>query len=342
MKKTIKKVFTAALLMTLPLLSAGCNRGKKVPIAPTGPLNNQEYMDDAAVTVDGVKVTYREAMLYMQAAKQEYESAYGGEIWQYQLNEDGSSLGEWVKEQTLEKIISIKIICREAARRGIELDSEEKNYVNLRAEEYMQRAEYSELALYGIARKDVETVYTDNAIAQKLYDSITLNVNTDVTDEEAIQKHIQSLMLKNHHEDEFGNKSPLTVLEMISAMDRFDALFNEAKETSDFYSLAYANTDDKTYLDQYVGEGDLPEAFAEAYDLKTGEAMQIRTDDGYYIFYCVSDFDEEAVAVRKEEIIADRQEKAFQDAYESWKRESKIQVNEEIWHAIGFDAEAKG
>ena len=334
----------AAVLLLLCLLftMAGCKEKDPEGGIPTLGGDVTEYMNDAVVTVDDVEVSYREAMLYLQSAKQEYESAYGGEIWQYMLNEDGTTLGEWVKNQTLEQIIYIKIVCAEAKKMGIELDSEEKKTINERTEEYMSNAEYSALALYGIARKDVEQVYTDTALVQKLYDSVTLNVDTDISNEEAAQKHLQSLMLKNYHEDELGNRTPLTVLELIATLDRFDTLYAEAQTTTDFYSLAYANSEDKQYLNIYVGEGDLPEELSEAYRLKTGEAMQIRAESGYYIFYCVAEYDEDATIVKKEEMIALRQEAAFQELYENWRAEAKIEMNEVLWKAIGFNMEAEG
>lgn len=340
----MKKKWIAVGVTVCMLLAslAGCKKNPGAGENPTGPVDRTEYMDEAVVTIDGTAVGYREAMLYLQAAKQEYESAYGGEIWQYMLNADGTTLGQWVKNQTLEQIIYVKIVCAQAKRLGIELDSEEKNRVAERTEEYMAKAEYSTLALYGIARKDVEQVYEDTMLAQKIYDSVTLNVDTDISNEEAAQKRLQSLMLKNYHEDELGNHSALTVQELIATLDRFDTLYAEAQETTDFYSLAYANTEDKQYLDIMVGEGDLPEEFSAAYYLTEGEAMQIRTDGGYYIFYCVSEYDEDATIAKKEELIALRQEEEFKKLYEDWRGEAKIEMNEVIWKAIGFDLEAEG
>lgn len=338
-----KRLIIGGLAVCMLLVTGtGCKQFPGGDGTPTGPVDRTEYMDDAVVTIDGDEVGYREAMLYLQAAKQEYESAYGGDIWQYMLNADGTTLGEWVKNQTLEQIIYVKIVCAQAKRLGIELDSEEKNRVAERTEEYMGKAEYGTLALYGIARKDVERVYADTMLAQKIYDSVTLNVDTDISNAEAAQKHLQSLMLKNYHEDELGNHSALTVQELIATLDRFDTLYKEAQETKDFYSLAYANTEDKQYLDIMVGEGDLPAALSAAYHLGEGEAMQIRTDSGYYIFYCVSEYDEDATIAKKEELIALRQEEEFKKLYEDWRGETKIEMNEVLWKAIGFDLEAEG
>lgn len=341
MRRRKRVVFYLLLCVVLSGL-AGCKKQKEQTTFPTGSVSRTEYMDDAVVTVDKVAVNYREAMLYLQSAKQEYESAYGSEIWQYMLNEDGTTLGEWVKNQTLEQIIYVKIVCAQAQKLGIELDSEEKSRVAERTEAYMSKAEYTTLALYGIARKDVEQVYTDMALVQKLYDSVTLNVDTDISNEEVAQKHLQSLMLKNYHEDELGNRTSLTVQELIATLDRFDSLYEEAQTTSDFYSLAYTNTEDREYLDIMVGEGDLPEELSDAYALKMGEVMQIRGENGYYIFYCVTEYDEDATIAKKEEMIAHRQEEAFRELYESWREEADVEMNEAIWKAIGFDLEAEG
>lgn len=330
------------LLCILAVTPAGCGKSGKTQEPPTIGGDVTQYMNDAVVTVDGAEVSYREAMLYLQSTKQEYESAYGGEIWQYQLNKDGTTLGEWVKNQTLEQIIYIKIVCAQAKKLGIELDSEEKKMVTERTESYMAKAEYSSLALYGIARKDVERVYTDNALAQKIYDSVTLNVDTDISNQEAAQKHLQSMMLKNYHEDELGNRTALTVLELIATLDRFDSLYENARTTKDFYSLAYANTENPEYLDIWVGAKDLPEDLSAAYELKTGETVQIRASDGYYIFYCVSEYDEDATIAKKEELIALRQEEAFKELYEEWRAGAKIEMNEVLWKAIGFDMDAAG
>lgn len=332
-----RRLLGGVIIGILLLGLAGCDKLPGGAGKPTGPVDRTKYMDKAVVTIDGTEVNYREAMLYLQAAKREYESAYGEEIWQYVLAEDGSTLGEWVKNRTLEQMIYVKIVCAQAKRLGIELDSEEKKRVTERTEEYMEKAEYETLALYGIARKDVERVYTDTALAQKIYDSVTLNVDTDISDTEAAQKHIQSLMLKNYHEDELGNRASLTVQELIATLDRFDSLYAEAQTTKDFYSLAYANTDDKQYLDMMVGEGDLPEEFAAAYDLEAGEAMQLRTDNGYYIFYCVSGYDEDATIAKKEELIVLRQEEEFKKLYEQWRSEAAIETDEAVWEVIGLD-----
>ena len=86
----------------------------------------------------------------MQSTKEEYEAMYGEEIWQYELAEDGSTLGEWVKDQTLEQIIYMKIICNQAEAMGISLDEEDWTNIHEQTLDYMAHFQDSELLLYGV------------------------------------------------------------------------------------------------------------------------------------------------------------------------------------------------
>ena len=94
-------------------------------------------------------------------------------------------------------------------------------------------------------------------------------------------------------------------------------------------------------MDVMVGDGDLPTELRDAYNLETGEAMQIRTDNGYYLFYCVSGYDEDATIAKKEELIALRQEEAFKKLYEEWRAVAEVKMNEEIRQVIDRDLEAE-
>ena len=50
---------------------------------------------------------------------------------------------------------------------------------------YLANFSRNELEYYGITRDLVWGIYADNLLATKIYESLTLNINTDVSDEEA-------------------------------------------------------------------------------------------------------------------------------------------------------------
>ena len=83
---------------------------------------------------------------------------------------------------------------------------------------------------------------------------------------------------------------------------------------------------------------DFPEEYEDkVLGLKAGQLSEvIETEDYFYIFYCVTEFDEDATQAKKEEIILLRQEEEFERCYKEWKEQIDIEVNEEVWNAIGF------
>ena len=58
-----------------------------------------------------------------------------------------------------------------------------------------------------------------------------------------------------------------------------------------------------------------------AFALKTGEISNIiEASDGYYIIYCVDDYNEDATLEKKEEVIDERQSEKFIELLSSGKR----------------------
>ena len=342
-KKKMLRFAVAGIMACVCLLGTACGKESGASVTPTQSVGKNGWLEGSVVRIGDTQVDYREAMLYLQSTTEEYEAMYGEDIWQYELAEDGSTLGEWVKDQTLEQIIYMKIICNQAEAMGISLDEEDWTNINEQTLDYMAHFQDSELLLYGINEEIVKQIYADNALALKVYESVTLNVEVEIPEEEARQRRYQSLNVKNYHVDAMGNRVSLTVLELIAVMDKVDALHEKAQTTSDFYALAFANTEDDTYLDVTLGKGDLPpEIEEEVLMMQTGELKLVKTPEDYYIFYCVSDYEEDATHEKKEELIAEKQEEEFQKLYKTWKQETNVEINEEIWKAIGFETDAQG
>lgn len=74
-----------------------------------------------------------------------------------------------------------------------------------------------------------------------------------------------------------------------------------------------------------------PEFENAAFAMKTGELSQIiQAPEGYYIIYCVSDYEQELTAKKKEEIIAAKQKEIFEAQYKEWSGECDIQISKLI------------
>lgn len=296
------------------------------------------WQEGSMLRIGDTQVDYREGMIYLNAVQEDYEQYYGNGIWDYVIDSEGTTLGSRIKEDVLEQIIYIKVVCQKADELGIVLTEEELQQVEEQTKGYMEKIQASSLLRQGVNMDIVRRIYADNLLARKTFEVTTLNVDTDIPDEEAVQHRFQSIAIRNFRIDSSGNKITYEGAELEELIARVDTLWQQAKTTEDFYTLAYANTEDSSMLEFTGGEGDFPDSYEEAImALREGELSQIiETDDYYYIFYCVSEFDVDATYEKKEEIISMRQEEDFQKKFEEWKQVIRIEINEEVWEKLEF------
>ena len=302
------------------------------------------WQEGSMLRIGDTQVDCREGMIYLDAVKKDYEQYYGSDIWQYAVDSQGNTMGELIKNQVLEQIIYVKVVCRKADELGVILTEEELLQVEDQTAEYMQEMQNSDLLLYGVNADIARRIYTDNLLARKTFEVTTLNVDTDISDEEAAQHRFQTIAIRNFKIDASGNRVSYEKAEREELMGRVDELRQQALTTTDFYKLALANTEDSSMLELVGGAGDFPKDYEETIlALKTGEVSEIiETTDYIYIFYCVADFDIDATHEKKEEMIAERQEAEFQARYQEWRENIRIELNEEVWDSLDFDMKAEG
>lgn len=302
------------------------------------------WQEGSMMRIGDTQVDYREGMVYLNAVQEDYEQYYGSDIWKYAVDARGNTLGQLIKEQTLEQIIYIKVVCRKADELGIVLSEEELQQVDEQTAEYMKKIQGSDLLLHGVNADIVRRIYSDNLLARKTFEVTTLNVDTDIPDEEAAQHSFQTIAIRNFKIDSSGTRISYEGTEAEELRARVESLRQKAVETEDFYKLAAANTEDSTMLEVIGGIGDFPETYQNTVlELETGEVSEvIETTDYFYIFYCVNAFDIDATHEKKEAIIAERQEEEFQTRYKEWRGTTHIEVNEEVWNALDFEMESVG
>ena len=330
------KIIIFIVVLVLSAIIFG-RRGEEKP-------EETKWQEGSMLRIGDTQVDYREGMVYLNAVQEDYEQYYGSDIWKYAVDSQGKTMGEIIKEDTLEQIIYIKVVCQKANELGIVLSEEELQTVDRQTAEYMEQIQDSDLLLHGVNADIVRRIYSDNMLARKTFETTTLNVDTDIPDEEAAQHRFYSIAIRNFKIDASGNRVSYNVNELTELKARVESLHVQAQETEDFYKLAAANTEDATMLEVVGGISDFPEEYEDTVlALNTGELSSvIETTDYYYIFYCVTDFDVDATHDKKEAMIAERQEKEFQARYREWRSGIRIEVNEEVWEVLDFDMESVG
>jgi len=339
-RKKKGSVWLKILIFVVVLVLAAIIFGRKGEDKP----KETVWQEGSMLRIGDTQVDYREGLVYLNAVQQDYEQYYGSEIWQYAVDARGNTMGEVIKEQTLEQIIYIKVVCQKASELGIVLSEEELQTVDRQTADYMAKLQESDLLLHGVNSDIVRRIYADNLLARKTFEVTTLNVDTDIPDAEAAQHKFYTIAIRNFKIDAYGNRISYEGTEAEELATRVENLRAQALETSDFYKLASANTEDSDMLEITGGIGDFPANYEdEVLALNTGETSEvIKAEDYYYIFYCVTDFDVDATYEKKEEMIAQRQEEEFKNRYQEWREIIPVEVHEEIWDALDFDMKSVG
>jgi foldase protein PrsA len=344
MKKYLKKAVYTLIAAALIVSLTGCKektedkqKGKvnntpsvSETVTPTEAEETKENRGELVVTVGNNKVYYNESMLYFMFMKAQYEAYFGDAVWSYEVS-DGTTFEDQAKEEILNLITQTKIVVDKSEGYNVALTEEEEATVLENAANYFSGITEADKEKYGFTEDLIRKFYRENMIYQKVYDAVTMNADTEVSDDEAKQITVDHILLKTTVSKD-GKDEPMTEAEKKTVRKRAVQLLKDAKETEDFKKLAEANTED-SQVEYTFGKGEMVAPFEEAaFALKTGELSPIvETEYGYHIIYCVSDFDKDATLEKKEEIIEDRQNELFKKLYEEWSKNYKVEVKEKVW-----------
>lgn len=298
--------------------------------------NGNPFLNEIIIKIDNEKVSYSEVILYQKYIQSYYENIFGEDIWDYNLGE--TTIGELAKEDVIDTIIERKIIKKQWENYGIVITEEDEIKIKDDSADYLKNITQEDTEYYGFTFEEVYQFFFDNLMAERVYDAATMDVDTDVPDEVAKQITIQYLLVSTRKTDENGNMIELAEEKKNLAYIKAQELLTEAATVEDFASFSKSNTD-SVEVEVTIGKNDLEKVVEEAaFALKTGEISNIiEASDGYYIIYCVDDYNEDATLEKKEEVIDERQSEKFIELFEQWQKDIEIELNEETWDQIKFD-----
>jgi len=288
--------------------------------------------------VGDIKTTYEEVLLYFRSYKQKIEATYGREIWDYELDESGTTYAGKLKDILLEDLIYVKTVCAQSELLEIWLAEDEKLDVKEYVADYVANFSYSQMKEYGFTEETVRKIYEENLLANNIYERLILNMDTDVDDEEVRNALFQYIFISKYKIGPSGTKSPYMDEEMEELTKYVDEVRTRA-QVEDFYLLAKECTDDDDEIEILTTRGEMDGGLADvAFGLKKGEVSDVyENEQGYFIFYCKDEKDERATELAKEALILELQREAFQERYSEWKQNTKISLNEQVWARIEFE-----
>lgn len=319
--------FAAALGLAGVTSCGGGGNGTRV-VFTTG------FDKDEVFRIGSASCSASEVMVYLTNTQNQYESVYGMEVWNVAL--DGLTLEENVKETVLAKIAQIKTMYLLAQSKDVTLDKQEQEQVRLASEEYFRSLNDREKELMGVDLKTIQQLYTEYAMADKVYQYIIQDVNPEISDDEARIITVQHILIRTYTTSDGGEKVPFT--------DNLkQAIYEKAMEIrelavngeNDFVDLASRYSEDSTITYSF-GKGEMdPEFEKAAFELETGEISQVvESESGYHIIKCISTFDREQTDISKQEIVEERRREVFGQEYDEFVDTLVRNLNTKLWEEI--------
>ena len=328
------KKIAGALLAAVMCLSVlnGCGNGDgtgtKV-VLTTG------FNKDEVFRIETCICTLPEIMVYLTNIQNRYESVYGTEIWN--TNVDGVTLEQNVKDIALAQIARIKTMNLMAERYEVTLSDEEKAQAENAANAYYSSLGSEEREQMGVSEKTISGLYREFALAEKVYQYTIKDINPEISDDEARTITVQHILIKTYALDGTGKKIEYTMQAKQNAYQEACEVLELAKEGEDFDELIrkYSEDDKGTYS---FGKGEMGEAFeTAAFNLGKDEISDIvETEFGYHIIKCLNTFDKDETDANKVKIVDQRRAEAFGQEYDAYVETLTRNLNEELWNSVGF------
>lgn len=311
-------------------------------------------------TVDGEKVTLgmanyivRDQQAMTESYYQMMSQSYGMDmasmgIWDEKA-EDGRTYGETAKDDVMDTIRTLYAMKNHAEDYDVTISEEEQAKIQEAAKTFMEDNDAETLAKLAVSETDMVTYLELLTYREKLHDPMVADVDKEVNDEEAGQSTVSVVKVSTAgtEKDEDGNTIELTeeekeakkeqaqqVLDKVKASENvaeadMSALAQEVEESLYAYTPSFttAGSEEDT-LDQKVIDA--------VSSLKDGELVQevVEGTDGYYVVRLDKKNDEEATENKKESIISEREQEAYDKLVEEWTEEAEIKVEENVWKKV--------
>lgn len=333
MKTTTKNrngslAFCITILFIVFLLQ-GCGKegnGTKV-ILTTGFTKNEVFR------IETISCSLPEIMVYLTNTQNQYERVYGDEIWE--TNFEGITLEENVKETVLARIARIKAMNLLAKEEDITLSESENSSVNLAALEYFNSLSTSEIKMLEVNLETIITMYSEYALANKVYDYIIKDINPEISDDEARTITIQHILVKTYTIDSKGEMIPYSTSGKAEAYIKIKNALRRARDGENFEILMNEyNEDSKSTYSFGIGEVE-EDIETVSFNLGTEEISDIvETEYGYEIIKCISTFNREETDANKIKIVEKRRKEVFNEEYEQFVATLTKKLNEDLWEDV--------
>ncbi|MDE5891550.1 MAG: peptidylprolyl isomerase, partial [Acetatifactor sp.] len=294
------------------------------------------FREDEVFRIGKISCTLPEFMVYLTNTQNQYENVYGGQIWNVEF--EGVTLEDNVKDIVLAKIAQIKTMYLMAKERDVKLNEADLQRVEKAAETYYQSLTDQELEAMGVDQEIIRQLYTEYAMAEKVYNQIIEGINPEISDDEARTITVEHILIRTYTTDGTGKRIEYSDIMKRECYEQIAGLRQQAIDgEADFAELAVKYSDDEN-LSYSFRKGEIDATLEEAaFRLGNGEISDvIELDGGYHLIRCISTFNREETDANKLKIVEERRSEVFGREYEAFVDNLVRSLNEQLWQEISL------
>ncbi len=330
----IRAVWPVVLFLVFSLILPGCGSDTAEEGITT------DFLEDTVVTVGTSRVSLPEWYLYALPKISAATALYGKNIWQFRISDDEGTMADVVKQDILDQIIYVKIVCSEAVKLGITLNEDELGDIETETFNYMSLLTQEQQSRYGITEAIVRSVYCDNMLAMKVYENMTLNIDTAIPDEEVRHMVIEYICANKDYENGDNGTERFSDEELAGMKRLMESLYEQAVNDPEITSLSQLENEQYAAVELVTDYAGLKEKFPQdlaemVFNMQEGDIAGVfDTEDAFFIFGCEKRNEEESTDKARIDIIERRQRELFEKEYRQWEEETITKLNYSVWDKI--------
>ncbi len=331
-----KRMVATGLAMALCL--AGCGQ-KRVSV----PAEEEAQTEQAAFTVNGEDISYREWNFYVRMNQMQWEKSYlesyGDEMWSREVNDEGRTLAEALKEEVFETIVETHLINQHAEEYEVIIPEEEKAQLKERVQSFMGAYHEALLKYAGAEEAFVYEKLSEVRLSELVTEAMVEDFDPQLTEEDYHREGICYVLISTTGlRDAEGVLEPFSEEEVERRTQVAQELCVKARESGDLKSAAEEY--DLTPIESSMGrtnEGDGQEhrMLDAARMLAVGEISDpIQTEEGWFLVQHTSDYDQDGVTYWKEYLATLAKNEECERLCKEWREEAEIVIHQEIMDQV--------
>lgn len=361
MKAMMKK--TAAVMLA-GMLAAGTLTGCAQ--------KNVDYATTVVATYGDTPIYLDEAN-FMARYNQWYNELYymgyfGEEMWNQDIG--GKTLEAATKEDVMAALLQTEALIAHAEEYGVSLTDADMEKVDQACSDFFEQSQKLVEAT-GATEELVKRIYEKNALANKVWQAVVADTDTQVSPEESQQVGIRYILVREEAAEQenaeteaagetaagetagngetAGSGEGETAAAAETPETKANAIVSRIQAGEDIGDVAEelgltCNTGHYAKYPAETGDEEGEEGTSvdilgtNAAAMAEGEARAVygESADGWYVIYCDTENDEEATENEVDQIIRERKSARFAEVYAGWDK-AEFKVDEDVWELVAFD-----